>query len=83
MTELWTYDERGVLCTEATRDGHEGLVLPHSMRGWASVERFAVILVRTDRAEEVPKAVVWRYQTRYPRKVIQLRGKDWFWRQQG
>jgi hypothetical protein len=69
---LWVLDERGVVTKPRDRGDHAGFVLrPRSIRGWARIERHAVLLIRTDAAEPVPRIVLWNYITRYPDQTVE------------
>ena len=71
--ELWLVDERGVLSKPRDKSDHTGFAKPGSVRGWARIERSAIVLFRTDEAANVPANVKRYYAARFPAKKIEDR----------
>lgn len=71
--ELWVIDERGTLSKPRDKGDHSGFQLPHSVKGWARIERKAIVLFRTDKGIPSPAEIRRYYASRFPRHRIEDR----------
>ncbi len=71
--ELWVLLPSGVQHKPRDKGDHTGFAPTGAIRGWARIEQRAVVLIRTDKADQIPIQVKVCYGSRFPNKRLEDR----------